>query len=189
MKGLKLQPQPSKKDQMRSLETELKNSQVAARMSQLLIQQLMNNIKAMSEDLTGALAQLYELQYKYEALRQCANVDSVVLNSKLESLRLKDFKEAAERQDIKEELFDVELASEESTVVLTSVATDETGKDKGIFRSRVKLSESGSPDLVKAMVGQKVGYKAVVKLNGLDHTIELLSIKNGPSAPASESSH
>ena len=178
MKGFKLQPQPSKKDQLKSMETELKNSQMANRMSQLLIQQMMTNMKSMSDDLTAAMAQLYELQYKYEALRQHLNADTTSLSSIANNLRLKDFEDAAAKADTRESLFDADTATEQSTVVLTSTAQDSQGTDKGIFRSRIKLSESGSPDLIKALVGKKVGDKVDVALNGLTHTVELLSVKN-----------
>lgn len=189
MKGFKMQPQPSKKDQFKQLETELKNSQVATRMTQILIQQMMSNMKSMAEDLNAAVSQLYELQYKYDALRQCTNVDVSVLGEIANKLRLADFEEAAKKADAKEELFDAATVSEDTTVVLTSTATDEGGVDKGIFRSRIKLSESGSPDLMKALLGKKVGEKVSVKLNGLDHTVELLSAKDGPAEPKQETSH
>jgi len=189
MKGFKLHEQPSKKTQIKQLETELKNSQVANRMSQLMIQQLVNSVKSIGDDLNTAVSRLYELQYKYDALRQYLNADVNNLNDIANQLRLKDFQEAAERADLQEELQTVETATEDSTVVLTSTAKDENNVDKGIFRSRVKLSESGSPDLISKLLGKKVGDKVLVKLNNLDHTVELLSVKNGPTKADPETTH
>jgi hypothetical protein len=132
MKGLKLQPQPSKKDQIKTLETELKNNQMATRMSQMMIQQLMSNVKSMAADLSAVSAQLYELQYKYEAVRKLTDTDELKVSALCNDLRLKDFEEAAKKADDKEGLLDVEFAEEDSTVILTSVAVDELGSDKGI---------------------------------------------------------
>jgi len=189
MKGLKLQPQPSKKDQIKTLETELKNYQMATRMSQMMIQQLISNVKSMAADLSAVSAQLYELQYKYEAVRKLTDTDELKVSALCNDLRLKDFEEAAKKVDDKEGLLDVEFAEEDSTVILTSVAVDELGSDKGIFRSRIKLSDSGSPDLIKALVGKKVGDQAAVTLNGLAHTVKLLSVKASPAQTKSEISH
>ena len=97
MKGFKMQPQPSKKDQLKTLETELKNSQVAARMSQLLIQQLMSNLKSMAEDLNTVTSQLFELQYKHAALTTLAGVGESNVASHANKLRLKDFDDAAKK--------------------------------------------------------------------------------------------
>ena len=38
------------------------------------------------------------------------------------------------------------------------------------------------PDLVTAFMGREVGAKALVKLNGIDHEVELLAIRQPPAA-------
>ena len=66
----------------------------------------------------------------------------------------------------------------DSTVVITSTAKDAEGNDRGIFRSRLKLSESGVPALITALTGKPAGTKVTVSLNGIDHEVELLAIRN-----------
>lgn len=176
--GFRTPAQPSKKDQLRSLTTELQNTQMASRITQMMVQQLMNNIKGMGEDLGSALNQLYELQYKYVALQKALGVDAEELNTIANEQRLKDFNEASAKADETEQLEVSETVTEDSTVVLTSTAKDDKGSDRGIFRSRIKLSESGVPDLNKELVGKKVGDKVKATLNGIEHEIELLSIRN-----------
>jgi hypothetical protein len=46
------------------------------------------------------------------------------------------------------------------------------------------LSESGVPALIQDLQGKGVGDKVTAKLNGLDHEVEVLSIRN-PSPSAS----
>jgi hypothetical protein len=176
MKGFRTPAQPSAKVQLRQVQTELQNSNMAARVSQMMIQQLMNNVKSMSQDLGSALNQLYELQYKYTALQKYLNVDTAKLNTIANEQRLSDFNEASLKADDKDGLEAVSTVGDDSTVVLTSTATDETGNDRGIFRSRIKLSESGVPALIKALTGKSVGDKVNVKLNEIDHVVELLAI-------------
>lgn len=176
MKGFRVPPQGSKNDKMNELKTELANLQMAGRISQMMTQQLMQSLKTMSEDLGSALNQLYDMQYKYAAIQKHLNLDGETLNKLANEQRLVDFNEASIKQDEKEGLVAVEVVEADSTVTLTSVA-NENGVDRGIFRSRIKLSESGVPDLITGLAGKKVGDKMEVKLNGVDHTVELLAIR------------
>lgn len=174
MKGFRV---PPKTDRLEQLETEMKNLQMAGRISQMMVQQLLQNNKAIGEDLGAALNQLYELQYKYSALQKHLNLDVNALNKIANEQRLKDFEEASIKADERDGLVSAEAVSNDSTVTITSTAQDATGTDAGIFRSRLKLSESGSPGLISSLTGKKVGDKVTVELNGLQHEVELLSIK------------
>lgn len=178
MKGFRTQPQGSKKDQFNELKTELSNLQMAGRISQMMTQQLMESVKGMSEDLGSTLNQLYELQYKYTAIQKHLNLDVNTLNKLANEQRLIDFNEASAKQDAKDGLVVADTVSADSVITITSVATDDQGNDRGIFRSRLKLSESGVPDLITALTDKKVGAQVVVKLNGVEHTVELLTIRN-----------
>jgi chromosome segregation ATPase len=178
MKGFRVPPQATKKEQFRELDTEIKNMQMAARVSQMMTQQLMQSVKSMSEDLGNALNQLYELQYKYTALQKHLNLPVEALNELANQQRLVDFNEAAVKQDLKDNLVEATEVTNDSTITISSVAKDETGNDRGIFRSRLKLSECGVPDLITGLAGKKVGDKVQVKLNGVDHQVELLSARN-----------
>ena len=178
MKGFRVPPQGSKNDQLKELKTELANMQMAGRISQMMTQQLMQSVKTMSEDLGSALNQLYEAQYKLNAVQKMLNLDPVELNRIGNEQRLADFNEASAKADVKENLVAGESVEADSTITITSTATDEAGADRGIFRSRLKLSESGVPDLITGLAGKKVGEKVTVKLNAQEHTIELLGISN-----------
>jgi hypothetical protein len=184
-RGFRVPPAPTKNEKMRNLETELQNLQMASRVSQMMIQQMLQTMQGMKDDLGMALNQLFELQYKYTALQKHFNVDTATLDKLANEQRLKDFETGSAKEDQKENLTEASEVGTDSTVTITSTAKDETGSDKGIFRSRLKLSECGVPDLITALTGKKVGDKVTVKLNNLDHEVELLAIRN-PNAEATQ---
>ena len=190
MKGFRVPPQPNKKEAQQQVATELQNLQMAGRISQMMTQQLMESVKQMSTDLGFALNQLSELQYKYGAVVKALNLSADDLNKIGNEQRLIDFDEAALKQDAKDGLVAGDVVEAGSTVTLTSTAVDPEGNDRGIFRSRILLAESGVPDLITGLAGKKVGDKVVAKLNGLDHTVEILAIRNSvPTEATPEATH
>jgi hypothetical protein len=187
MKGFKQQPQPSRKDTIRTLEAEIKNMQMALRISQMMTQQMMQNQQGVQQDLGRALGLINELQYKILAVQNLTGLDVTKLGALTDELRLKDFNEASDKEDIADGFTIGTTVQEDSTVILTSKTIAQDGKestDGGIFRSRIKLAEAGVPDLIKAFTGREVGARAIVKLNGQDHEVELLGIRQPPKAEA-----
>lgn len=179
-KGFRQAPQLSAKDKFREVNAQLTNVQMASRIQQMMTQKLLENGKAMGEDI-GRLFQLVnETQYKVLALQELLNVDSDALTKLVEAKRLKDFDEASAKEDEKEGLLVADVVEEDSTVYLTSTTAN---PDAGIFRSRLKLAESGVPDLIKGLMGKGVGEKVKVQLNGAEHEVELLAIRKPKPAP------
>ncbi len=174
MKGFRQPAETSKKEQLRSLKTELANLQMAGRISQMMTQQIMNNNKSMSEDLGRALGLINELQYKLLAVQKVSNLNIDDLSKVADELRVKDFNEASDNEDTKEGFTVAETVSPDSTVILSSEAPD----GKGIFRSRIELSSCGVPALITELAGKTVGDKVTVALNGVDHTVQLLGVRN-----------
>jgi hypothetical protein len=178
--GFRQQAQPSKKDQLRTLQTQVANVEMATRMSQMLVQQLVQNNRNMGDDLNRALNLINELQYKVLAMQSVANLDKEALNSAANDLRIKDFNEAAAKQDAEGNFETINVVEDNSTVLLTSVAKDADGNDRGIFRSRVAVQEIGVPELVANLVGKEVGAKFTATLNGLTHEFEVLGARRPP---------
>lgn len=176
--GFRQPAQAPKKEAMQKLQTEVANLQMAGRISQMMVKQLMDSVKNQSSDLNAALNQMYELQYTLNALTKHLNVDSKTLGAIANVQRLADFNEAAQKADGKEELELADVVGEQSTIVITSSAVDDNGADAGIFRSRLKLADSGVPDLIQALIGKSVGDKVDVKLNNINHSVELLAVRN-----------
>jgi hypothetical protein len=182
--GFRQQPQSSRKEKFRELDVEVKNLAMAGRISQMMAQQLMQNMKAMHEDIGRCLGIVTELQYKVLALQKVSGLDLEQLNVVANEQRLVDFCEASDKEDTDKGFTNGTVVDEKSTIILTSTTEE---KDRSIFRSRIKLSECGVPDLIKALMGREVGAKAIVKLNGVDHDIELLAIRQPPTSDSSSS--
>lgn len=179
MNGFRQKSSAPRKERLKTLETKLANVEMASRISQLMTQQLMNNMKNMQEDLGRALGILNEMQYKLLAVQRLTGLDLTAMNAIANEQRLADFNEASDREDAANGFTVGTTVEANSTVILTST-TQET--DRGIFRSRIELSGCGVPELISAFMGKTVGTKATVKLNGLDHEVELLGIRNPPQA-------
>jgi hypothetical protein len=177
MKGFRQQPEAGRKERLRALEKEVENLSMAVRINQMMTQQILQNLKGMKEDLGNSLGLINELQYKILAVQRVSSLDLQALADVANELRLKDFNEASDKEDAEGKYTVGTVVDERSTVILTSKTED---PDKGIFRSRLKLSECGVPDLIKAFMGREAGAKALVKLNGVDHEVELLAIRQPP---------
>jgi hypothetical protein len=183
MGGFRLQPQESRKERLRSLEAELKNSQMALKISQMMTQQMMQNMKNLSQDVGKAFNLINEMQYKLIAVQKISGLDISALATVADELRLKDFQEASDKEDKEENYTAGTTVDENSLVILTSKTNPQEGQaDAGIFRSKIKLSTCGVPDLITAFLGKEVGTKATVKLNEQEHEIELLAIRQPPAA-------
>lgn len=187
---MRQQPQASRKERLRSLETQLKNSEMALRISQMMTQQLMQNVRNLTEDVGKSFNLINELQYKLIAVQTVSGLEVSKLAQVADQLRLKDFQEASDNEDLKEGYTVGDVVNDNSIVILTSKTINEDGTpgatDAGIFRSKIKLSESGVPDLIAAFQGKAVGTKAQVKLNGTLHDVELLAIRQAPVAVPAE---
>lgn len=179
MKGFRTPAQAGRKERLAQIEAELKNLQMAGRITQMMVQQMMQSNKAMSEDLGRSLGLISELQYKLLAAQRVANLDVTQMNTVAAELRLKDFNEASDREDAELNYTNGTVVAEDSIVIITSTTSN---PDSGIFRSKLALAESGSPELIKELTGKEVGAKVTVKLNGVEHTVELLGIRQPPKA-------
>lgn len=164
---------PATKDKFKTVETQLKNTEMAGKLTQMMIQQILENSKSMGEDISRAFQQIYDLQYKVLALQDHFKVDGAQLQALADAKRLKDFDDASATQDTTEGLEPAELVSDDSTVILTST----TANGQGIFRSRIKLAETGVADLIQGFSAKPVGTKVKATLNGTEHEVELLGIR------------
>jgi hypothetical protein len=179
-KGFRTNADPSRKEQVRQLTAELKNMQAAMRISQMMLQQIMQSNKNMQMDLGKAFGMVSELQYKLLAVEKIGNLDSKAIADEANALRLVDFNESSDKEDALMGFTVGEEVKEDSVIIITSVAED---PDKSIFRSRVGLKEANVPDLTKGLLGREVGAKVVLDLAGTKHTIELLGIRQPAPAP------
>jgi hypothetical protein len=182
-RGMKLDPQPTKAERLEDLAKKFENSQMAGRVTQMMVQQLMQNLQNVAKDLGKAFGTINELQYKVMAMQQVGNFDMDAMAKKAEEMRLNDFIEASDAEDVAGNFTIGDKVQEDSTVIITSSTSED---DAGIFRSRIRLAECGVPALINGLAGQPVGTKVQCKLNGVDHLVELLAVRNPPPAPVVE---
>jgi hypothetical protein len=177
-RGVKQEPKLNKTEMIVSMDKELKNLQMAGRVSQMMTQQLMQNLQNVGQDLGKAFKVISELQYKVQAMQSLGNFDVAALGAKADELRLNDFIEAAAAEDKAGNFTVGDVVQDDSTVIITST----TSSGEGIFRSRIKLAECGVPALIRDLAGKAIGAKVSCQLNGETHEVELLGIRNPPPA-------
>jgi len=175
--GFRTPQAPSKKDQMRQITTELQNIQMATRITQMLLQKFSKDIERLDQDMNRAMAMLNNLEYRTLATVDVAGVDKEALNAKADELKLTAYTAASDADDKEKGLVTTDVVEADSVVLLTSEAPD----DKGIFRSKVKVTEIGVPELEKELLGKKVGDKFPINLNGVDHVVEILGVRKDPN--------
>ena len=176
--GFRQQAETGRKERLRSMETELKNVQMAGRISQMMMKQMMENTQGLQQDLGRALNLINELQYKILAIQNVSGLDLSKLNEVANVQRLKDFNEASDKEDLNGNFTVGDLVQQDSTVILTSVTEN---PDNNIFRSRLKLADCQVKDLIEGFMGRPAGAKIITTLNGVEHEIELLGVRNPPA--------
>lgn len=184
-RGVKLEPKINKTEMIQSMDKELKNLQMAGRVTQMMVQQLLQQLQNVGKDLGKAFGTINEMQYKILAMQSVGGFDMVAMTKKAEELRLNDFIEASDAEDKTGGFTIGDKVQEDSTVIITSTTP---GEDAGIFRSRIKLAECGVPALIQGLAGAAVGAKVTCVLNDVNHVVELLAIRNPPPAVAVEPS-
>lgn len=169
----------SKKEQLKQLQIEVKNMQMAQRISQMMHQQLINKLTALDQDMNRAMNLLNDLQYRTLATIELEAIDREELDTIADGMKLKDYNQASDNEDVQKNYSVADVVVADSICIITSEAAD----DKGIFRSKFKLSDSGLPDLQAALLGKKVGERALVKIGEIEHDIEVVGIRTAPPAP------
>lgn len=178
-KGFRIPAENSRKTEIKALQHEIKQLSAAGRLTQMMCQRLMESSQGIQYDLGKALSLVAELQYKLLAIKQVANLDNDAIQVVADKLRLDDFNESSEKEDIQKKYTTPEVVAEDSVVIITSTSEN---PEKSIFRSKVALKEINVPDLTKGLLGREVGARVVCKLGDTTHTVELLGIRQPPPA-------
>ena len=173
MKGFKQTAMPSKKEALKNIQTELKNIQMAVRINQMMTQQIIQQFQRTDKDVQNVVNILNDLQYRTLAMIELAGTSTDALDAVADKLKLKDYNEASDKEDAEKKYVVGDVVKADSIVVITS----EAAGNKGIFRSKFKLSEANAPELQGALEGKKVGDHVKLTLNGLEHDIELVGVR------------
>jgi len=177
--GFRQKAQPSKKEQAKTLDVNVKNLQMAVRIMQMSVQQLATSYQGISNDMSKLMSVVNNLQYRAQAAQSLAGLSEDAITAKADALKLADYNEASDKEDAEKNLTPVDEVAADSICIITSTC-NEDNKDKGIFRSKFNLDQCGVPELQQKLLGLKVGAKVDVTLNGVVHNIELLGIRKAP---------
>lgn len=168
-------------DRIEKLEKEVANLNMAIRISQMLLKQLMEQMQPVQQELRATTGMVNDFQYRTLALQSTLGVDLVALKTKADELKLNDWNQASDKDDEANGFTKADTAtSSEDTVIISSVVA---GKDDaGIFRSKVVLGQTGNQQLVEGLLNKAVGTVVDVKIGEDVHTVTLLAVRVAPVA-------
>ena len=161
------------------VEKNVKQLQMTTKVNQMMLQQIGNSVSPMQNDLGELAARQRELQYRVLACQELLSLKLDDIEAKSLELQAKDFQESSDKEDADKSYIVADVVAENSAVIITS-KTPEEEEDKGIFRSKIVLSDIAIPELSESLLGKKVGDKVESDVNGVKHVIEVLGIRSVP---------
>lgn len=183
----KRQPkQNGSKQKIRELETQVANVEMATRISQMLLRQVLDQFQAVRRDLDNTMGILNDFQYRTQAMLKLGNFNVDELNKLAEEFKLKDYMTASDKEDeVKNYLLDNDgVVTEDSVVIITSKTNGD--EDRGIFRSKFTMQECQTETLREKLLGKKVGDVVVEEINGDTHEITILGLRKKQAVEVSE---
>lgn len=169
----------SRGEKFEALEAKVKNLEASIRIMQMMQQQMGQNVMPMQNDVQNMATQLQTAQYTNLALQEILGVDSSELDDVYQKLRLADYNEVSEKEDLDKKYTPLDVVEDENNIVILTSTTPDEDKDKGIFRTKMVVAELG-PDLSTILIGKKVGDTFEHQLQDLRHVFEVVSILNVP---------
>jgi len=177
LNGQRAPKQNGAKQKIRELEIQLSNVEMATRISQMMLKQVLEQFQALRRDLDNSMGILNDFQYRTQAMLELGNFDIDKLNEIAESFKLKDYMAASDSEDrVKGYLNDDNGTIDANSIVIITSSTN-GDKDKGIFRSKFPMSECTTESLKEKLLGKKVGDKVVEEINGDNHEITILQLR------------
>ena len=184
-KGFRQPKQPTKKAKLHDMQAIVQNNQMGIRILQQVMQQSIQNNQNISQDISKMMGVLNDLQYRTLAMMEVLSIDKTALDATAEKLKIADFNEASDKEDVEKQYTVADVVTPESVVIVTS--TCETSPENAIFRSKFKLSESGNKEAMELFPGKKVNDVVELPLNGHTHMVTILAIRDVcQSAPTQE---
>jgi len=170
-------------DRIEKLEKEVANLSMATRISQMLLKQLMERGQQQDQELRSLNGMLNDYQYRFLALQQSIpGLDITDVAVKADAIKLNDWNDASDRDDSERKFTVADTVVDASNIVIFKSSAPSPAGDKGIFRSKIALTDTGSQDTINAFLNKKVGDEFTVKLGNEDHLVTLLGVRVAPPA-------
>lgn len=167
----------AKKDKFKELDVAVKNCEMATRLSQMLIKQLLDQLQNNRLDLDNTMGMLNDFQYRTLAMLELSGIDKTLIDKRSDELKLKDYVSASTREDAAKGYEDdsAGVVNEDSVVTITSSTNGD--EDRGIFRSKFPMSECLTPSIKDKIMGLKVGDSFEEKIKNDLHKITIVDLK------------
>lgn len=180
LNGKRQPKQSGTKQKLKELETQLANSEMATRISQMMIKQMLDQFQALRRDVDNTMGILNDFQYRTQAMLQLGQFNIDELNKLAEEFKLKDYMKASDSEDeAKGYTVDNDgVVDEKSVVIITSTTNGD--EDRGIFRSKFTMDECQTETLREQLLGKKVGDVVTEEINGDTHEITILELRKQP---------
>lgn len=176
LNGQKQAKSKGNKEKFREINTQIANVEMATRISQMMLKQVLEQFQALRLDTDNSMGILNDFQYRTQAMLELGNFDMDELNKVAEGLKLTDYNKASDAEDLaKGYVLDDGVITEESIVIISSTTNGD--EDKGIFRSKFPLSECQTETLKESLLGKKIGDKVLEEINGDSHEIEIVGLR------------
>lgn len=166
---------PNQLERITTLEKSAEALSMGVRVSQMLVQQMLQRVTHLEEKLAFVVSSNNDLQYRLLALQKVTGVDLTALQAEADRIKLEEWNKASEEDNKSRNLVPTTEVQDESSVVVITSSTPGT-EDRGIFRSKVAVSEIGSADATEKFKGKKPGDKFELELAGNTHVVELLEV-------------
>ena len=175
--GKKLEKTKNTNEKIKQLETSLANAEMGTRVSQMMLKQVLEQFQGLRRDMDNTMGIINDIQYRTIAMLDVGGIDKDALEVKAEELKLVDYNNASDQEDInKGYTIDNDGVIDEKSVVIITSITD-GNNDKGIFRSKFNMSECSTESLRAKFLGAKVGDVFTENINGENHTITILGLR------------
>jgi len=176
LNGKKQSKAKSTKQEIQELKVALQNSEMATRISQMMLKQILEQFQGLRVDVDNSMGILNDFQYRTQAMLELGSFDLDKLNEVAEGLKLTDYMSASDAEDLaKGYELDDGVVTEESILIITSTTNGD--EDKGIFRSKFPFNECQTETLKESLLGKKLGDKFLEEINGDSHEIEIVGLR------------
>jgi hypothetical protein len=169
-----------KKDKFKELDVAVKNMEMATRLTQMMVKQLLEQMQNSRIDIDNTMGMINDFQYRTLAMLELSGIDKKLLDKKADELKLADYNLASDKEDaIKGYIDDSNgVVGEDSIVTITSSTNGD--EDRGIFRSKFPMSECLTPSIKEKIVGLKVGDSFEEQIKNDLHKITVVALKKKP---------
>lgn len=168
---------PAKKDRFKELDVAIKNCEMATRLTQMMVKQLLEQMQNSRLDIDNTMGMLNDFQYRTLAMLELSGIDKKLIDKRADELKLADYNKASDAEDLAKGYVDdsAGVVGEDSVVTITSSTNGD--EDRGIFRSKFPMSECLTPSIKEKLMGLKLGESFEEAIKGDVHKITIVALK------------